>query len=41
MKIQKIIIFVSFLLIVGCASSNKQIETKSPCACNYDVIVNM
>ncbi|QWU80863.1 P-type type IV conjugative transfer system protein TrbH/VirB7 (plasmid) [Campylobacter novaezeelandiae] len=39
MKFLKISILVSSLLFFSaCATTNKEIPKKSPCACNYDVI---
>ncbi|WP_337211592.1 hypothetical protein [Campylobacter molothri] len=41
MKILKIAIVISTLFFLGCATTNKEIPKKSPCACEnciYDVI---
>ncbi|EIX1411874.1 type IV secretion system protein VirB7 [Campylobacter jejuni] len=39
MKISKIsILTITIIFFSACATTNKEIPKKSPCACNYDVI---
>ncbi|HEC1122132.1 type IV secretion system protein VirB7 [Campylobacter jejuni] len=39
MKILKIsILIITIIFFSACATTNKEIPKKSPCACNYDVI---